>query len=142
MSSLNVLVIDRNEDFYSQCSGILASETTINVNYSSELTALETLCSIPTDVVVIGQGVNQDHKLHLLQLINLRWTTCKVLMVVDNQSETEAVSHLEASAVGFLHREDAEQFLTKALRKIHEGEAWVPRKMVPSLVERFKIVAA
>ena len=142
MSALKTLIIDENSDFLSLCKGALMANSDIQVEFSNEITVLEALYLVLPDVVVMGLSINEQRKSQLLKLINLRWPTCKVLVVVDNQSSTEVVSHLEASAVGFIHLEDTEQFLIKAVTKINEGEAWVPRKLVSSLVERFKVVAA
>ena len=142
MAAIKTLIIDQDKGFQGLCKSALLSDSGIQVELSNELKVLEALYLVLPDVVVMGTSLTEQRKLQLLELIQLTWPACKVLVCVDGQSDSEIVSQLETSAVGFIAHKDIEHFLAKAVTKINEGEAWVSRKIVPSLVERFKKVAA
>jgi len=141
MSKLKTLIIDDNSEFRVSCGQLLTSDLEISVSDCDSRSALESLQSFSPDVVVMGLNLDSEQRLHLLKLIQLRWKSCQVLALADNQSDAETVKQIEASAVGFMNSEDLERLLAKAVKKINQGEAWLPRKMVPSLVERLKLLA-
>jgi len=141
MSTLKALIIDDSDPFRASCAQLLDSDLEISVSDCDGSSAVESLESFSPDVVVMGMNIDDEQRLQLLKLIQLRWEKCQVLALTDSQSDSDAVKQIEASAVGFMNREDLERLLAKAVKKINQGEAWVPRKMVPSLVERLKLLA-
>ena len=141
MPKLKALIIDDNTEFRLSCGQLLLSDLDISVMDCDGDLALEYLESVSPDVVVMGLNIAEQHRLQLLKLIQLRWSECQVLALADNQSNDDAIEQIEASAVGFMNSEDLERLLAKAVKKINEGEAWVPRKLVPSLVERLRVLA-
>jgi len=141
MSKLKALVIDDSREFRRSCDQLLCSDLDISVADCDGDSALERLQSVLPDVVVMGLNIDERHRLQLLKLIQLRWPECQVLALADNQTDDDAVKKIEASAAGFMNSEDLERLLAKAVKKINEGEAWVPRKLVPSLVERLRLLA-
>jgi len=141
MPTLKALIIDDDDQFRAACAQLLASDLEISVSDCDGNMAMEFLESFLPDVVVMGMNIDDEQRLQLLKLIQLRWKKCQVLALADNQSDADAVKQIEASAVGFMNSEDLERLLAKAVKKINQGEAWVPRKMVPSLVERLKLLA-
>jgi len=141
MSTLKVLIIDDKAEFRLACGQLLRTDLDISVMESDGGSSLEQLELVSPDVVVMGLNIDQRHRLQLLKLIQLRWPACQVLALADNQSDEDAVKHIEASAAGFMNSADLERLLAKAVKKLNEGEAWVPRKLVPSLVERLRVLA-
>ena len=141
MPKLKVLIIDDNTEFRLSCGQLLLSDLDISVTDCDGDLALEHLQSVLPDVVVMGLNIAEQHRLQLLKLIQLRWSECQVLALADEQSNDDAIEQIEASAVGFMNSEDLERLLAKAVKKINAGEAWVPRKLVPSLVERLRVLA-
>ena len=141
MTTLKVLIIDDNSEFRHACTQLLRADLDISVTDCDGSSSLEQLQSVSPDVVVMGLNIDEKQRLQLLQLIQLRWPKCQVLALTDNHSDEDAVKQIEASVVGFMNSEDLERLLGKAVKKINNGEAWVPRKLVPSLVERLRALA-
>jgi len=141
MPTLKALIIDDNSEFRASCAQLLKFDLDIEVSDCDGNTALESLEEMTPGVVIMGLNIEDEHRLQLLKLIQLRWSQCQVLTLADNPSDVDAVKQIEASAVGFINSEDLERLLAKAVKKINEGEAWVPRKLVPSLVERLRDIA-
>ncbi len=141
MPTLKALIIDDNTDFRTSCGELLQSDLEIQVSACDGGGAVESLESTSPDVVVMGLNIDEQQRWQLLKLIQLRWAQCQVLTLADNQSDIDAVKQIEACAVGFINSEDLERLLAKAVKKINQGEAWVPRKLVPSLVERLRVIA-
>ena len=141
MPTLKALIIDDKTEFRASCGQLLRKDLEILVTDCDGCSALESLKIVLPDVVVMGINIDEQQRWQLLKLVQLRWPTCQVLTLSDNQSDDDKVKQIEASAVGFMNSEDLERLLAKAVKKINQGEAWVPRKLVPSLVERLRVLA-
>lgn len=137
--ALKTLIIDYDEDFRRLCRNFLSSDLDVSVTDCDETLALEALQADLPDVVIIGPNLKVQHRSQLVKLIGIRWPASQALLLNDHPADAETVNQLGASAVGIMACEDMARFLVKAVKKINEGEAWVPRKFVPSLVERLRV---
>ncbi len=57
-------------------------------------------------------------------------------ILVVTRSALDPLDLLAQGARGYLRPLDLAAFLAKAVRALHEGEAWVPRRMVSRVLER------
>ena len=60
----------------------------------------------------------------------------KVLLLSDGSDQGKILEILSLGASGHLEYGDIERFIVKAIQKIREGEAWIPRSMVTLILER------
>jgi DNA-binding NarL/FixJ family response regulator len=66
----------------------------------------------------------------------------KVIVLTGQSSGAALLDALSHGARGYLTRRRLRAFLPKAVRKVAEGEAWVPRKVLPRIIERLAQLAA
>ena len=66
----------------------------------------------------------------------------KVILLTGRVAEARMLDVLSRGARGYLKWKALRPFLAKAVRLVDAGEAWVPRRMVAKLIERFALVTA
>ena len=88
-------------------------------------------------VILVNLGLSEDED-HAL-LLTLRSECPEVHIVVladDAMNESKIIQALEIGARGYLKYETVELHLSKAVKVVGRGEAWVPRKMLGSIMDR------
>jgi DNA-binding NarL/FixJ family response regulator len=72
----------------------------------------------------------------LLVSLNLANPDGKVILLSDDGDKEQILDLLSLGAPGFLDYSDADRFIIKAIGKVWEGEAWIPRSMVALILDR------
>jgi DNA-binding NarL/FixJ family response regulator len=86
-------------------------------------------------LVNLDMCADEDHAL-LLSLRNECPESHIVLLAHDAVHESKIIQALEIGARGYLKNESVELHLSKAVQVVGRGEAWVPRKMLGSIMDR------
>lgn len=136
-----VLILDNNVAFRDYCQALLAVEKRFLVVEADDSSVLELLPADEPSIVLLGPNLAWQRRSQVLNLLALCWPTCRVILIDEYPGEVDIVNRLGASAVGILGCDDMARFLVKAVHKVYEGEAWVPRKLVNGLVERLRAQA-
>lgn len=85
-------------------------------------------------LVNLNMCADEDYAL----LLSLRCEcpgTIVVLLADDSVQESQIIQALKIGARGYLKSNTAQLHLSKAIRVVSRGEAWLPRKMVGSIME-------
>jgi DNA-binding NarL/FixJ family response regulator len=89
-------------------------------------------------LVNLESGTDEDHAL----LLSLR-CECPdahiVLLTNDSVCESTIIQALEIGARGYLKNETVRFHISRAAQVVSRGEAWVPRKMLGSIMDRMLI---
>jgi len=133
-----VLILDENIAFRRRCREILEPAGSFLVMDGDETGLLELIHADSPSIVLIGPNQDRDKKTDLLGLMSLCWPECRVILIDENPEDRDILDQVGAGAVGYLGCENLDRFLAKAVQKVHEGEAWVPRKMIQGLVGRLR----
>jgi DNA-binding NarL/FixJ family response regulator len=64
----------------------------------------------------------------------------KVILLVDDASHEEILAAISHGAQGYLGTTSLNRYLVKAVRTVHGGETWVPRKIVGHILDRLSYV--
>lgn len=85
----------------------------------------------------LGMGLENDPGF-LIRLALSESPGTRVLVLSDPGRDTDedVIGTLEAGARGFIDETELDRLLVKAVEKVTEGEAWVPRKMVVEILRR------
>lgn len=137
-----VLILDNNSDFIGRCHALLAVEKQFLVVDTDDTGVLALFHSDEPNIVLVGPNIDAARRAQLIGLMSLCWPASRVILLEEVPGEADIVNQLGASTVGVLGFADMERFLVKAVHKVFEGEAWVPRKLVHGLVERLRAQAA
>ena len=79
--------------------------------------------------------------LPLLPILRRSSPDTKVIVLTGQSSVAALLDALSNGAVGYLNRRRLRAFLSKAVRKVADGEAWVPRSVLPKIIERLSQLA-
>jgi DNA-binding NarL/FixJ family response regulator len=72
----------------------------------------------------------------LLPVIRRKSPRTRVLLLSDSTPEALTLEALSHGARGFLDKATLGTYLSRAVRAVNAGEAWVPRKMVAKIMDR------
>ncbi|MDH5190581.1 MAG: hypothetical protein OEW89_04965 [Gammaproteobacteria bacterium] len=67
---------------------------------------------------------------------NLAHPDGKILLLSDRSDNEQILDFLSLGASGFVEYVDIDRFIIKAISKVWEGEAWIPRSMVKLILDR------
>jgi DNA-binding NarL/FixJ family response regulator len=86
-------------------------------------------------LINLDTGADENHAL-LLSLRSVCPESHIVLLADDAVQDAKLIQALEIGVRGYLKYEAIELHLTKAVQVVARGEAWVPRKMLGSIMDR------
>lgn len=138
MADISVVVADLHEARCAQYARLAGKESGISIvaQVASSRELLERVVSAKPDVLVIAVDFCPDDLSAIVHLIREDSPRTHILLVSSQSDEQLLLDALSAGARGYLEAIDLDQYLTKSIRKILDGEAWIPRKMVTPLLER------
>ncbi len=101
------------------------SDLTICGEAGSYKEALESIQRLQPDVAVIDLILRDRSGLDLIRALRQQGVQCPLLVMSMHDEATHAEKSLRAGAQGYVMKEDADEFLVAALRKVLGGEVFV-----------------
>jgi two-component system nitrate/nitrite response regulator NarL len=89
------------------------------------------------DVLLLGLDVFVRHGPALLGMLRVEAPRTKVILLIERASTRQIVDALGHGVRGYLERKTFPRFLVKAVQRVDAGEAWVPRRIVAAILDRF-----
>jgi DNA-binding NarL/FixJ family response regulator len=125
------------------CLRLLAPEKGIRV-LGQARSGLEVLASarLKPRVLLLDLDLSRGGGSALLPALRRKSPGTKVILVAGRASAARILEALCHGARGYLDQKVLRTFLPKAVRTVDAGQAWVPRTMVPRIVERLARLAA
>ena len=94
--------------------------------------------SLKPNVLLLDLGMfDGDARTTLLPVIRRRSPDTRVLLLTERAREARTIDALCSGARGYLEKRALGTYLSRAVRAVDAGEAWVPRKMVATIIDRF-----
>lgn len=136
MSAITVVVADEERERRAACLRLLASEKGIRV-IAEAGSAAETLntARLAPRILLLDSRLAMGRGVVLLPIFRRSSPDTKVIVLTGQSSGAALLEALCQGAHGYLNRRLLRAFLPKAVRKVDEGEPWVPRKMLPRIIE-------
>jgi DNA-binding NarL/FixJ family response regulator len=143
MSQITVVVADEEKERRAACLRLLEPEPGIRVVAEAANTA-ETLGSaqFAPRILLLDAKLAMGRGLPLLPILRRNSPETRVIVLTGQSSKAALLDAISHGALGYLNRRRLRAFLTKAVRKVADGEAWVPRSVLPSIIERLVQLAA
>lgn len=88
------------------------------------------------DMIVLEHGAQNVDVDMLCHVLNKRHPYARSLILVEQKPTFEMLQNSGFKARGYLTPEQW-PMLEKAIRVVHDGEAWLPRKLVTDMLNRF-----
>lgn len=145
MRDINVVVVERASLVGGGCSSLLEGCSGIRV--LAALASDDAACNIEAwkpDVVLIelaASGGRIGGALDDVRDVCRSMADARVIVAYEDIDGNELLDCLLAGAKGCIHWSMLPSHLEKAVRVVHQGEAWVSRRMVADLIDRFCRIA-
>ena len=132
-----VLIADFEKAGRATCQRLLQPEKKIKVvgEARSGLEAMTAAAKLKPRVLLLdpsvaGEGVS------LVSTILEKSPKTRIILLSERASDADILDALSQGALGYLAKPALPTYLTKAVRAVAAGEAWVPRRMVGRLIDQ------
>ena len=134
--AISVVVADPEKERRAACLRRLSPEAGIRV-IAEASTPAEALgaARLAPRILLIDASLASGRGLVLLQLFRRRSPGTRIIVLTGQTSRAALLDAIAHGAYGCLNRRQIRAFLPKAVRKVDQGEPWVSRKMVPSIID-------
>ena len=99
--------------------------------------ALERAASTRPDVIILDLLLGDDDGLAFLPELCQASPNSRVLVLTGVQNPDAHRRAIRRGAMGIVLKEHAADQLLKAIMKVHEGEVWIERSMIGSMIQEF-----
>ena len=137
MSSITVLIADDQQKNRTTCLDLLRYEKKIHVvgEARNGLEALTGVTKLKPHILLLNFNLLKGKRIPFLQTLRLRSPKTKVILLTRRARETIILKALSYGVRGYLRESLLTTFLPKMVHVVNSGEAWVPRKMVPKIID-------
>ena len=145
MSVLKVVIASGEAGRRDECRRLLAQEGRVWVveTAGDGAEAVVSVVRVQPEVVLLDLDLTlDDGPGFIIGLILDKNPGSRVLALSSAHPQELILDALAGGAIGCLEWKDRERLLEKAVWKVHEGEAWVPRKLVTHILERLAVLSA
>jgi two-component system nitrate/nitrite response regulator NarL len=134
---VRVLLVDDHALFREGVARFLAVEPDLEMaaHCGSVDEALAVVGDTPVDVVLLDFDLGQEKGTQFLVSARGRGFRGKTLIVTAGLSDTEVTELLRLGVAGIFLKHNSPAMLTKAIRKVMEGEAWLDQRYLRVLVD-------
>jgi len=139
-SEITLIIADTDDSRREQSRQRLEGEVLIRLQAESTrpeelLDYFKTLSTGP-DVLLMHVNFCGDSLPLMVRSIVCSNPETNIIILSDSQDDARILDAIAAGARGHLKLSELEQFLPKAVQKVFEGEAWIPRRMVNIILGR------
>jgi DNA-binding NarL/FixJ family response regulator len=138
MSRITVVIAEEEKERLTTLHRVLSADRGIRV-IAEAFTASETLgfARLAPRILLVDSKIALSHGL-VLPMFRRSSPNTRVIVLTGQNSGTALLDALAQGAHGVLNRRLLRAFLIKAIRRVAEGETWVPRRMIPKVMESLK----
>src|SRR5207249_7549532 len=138
MPLTTVLIADLEKASRAACRRILQPEKKIKVvgEARSGLEALTAAATLKPRVLLLDPRVGEGARGVLVATILEKSPKTRIILLSERASAADILDGLSQGALGSLAKHGRSAYLTKAVRTVAAGGAWVPRMMVGRLLNR------
>lgn len=139
--AIRIVIVDNLTMIRAGFRLIIANQTDLELvaEAGNLLEALQSIEATKPDIVllVLSQEGDLDIK-SIPQIVNAAQKG-RVILITRSTSHDLYIQALQYGVVGVVLKTQSPEVLIKAIRKVHEGEAWIERSLVASLLTQFSI---
>ena len=133
---INIVIISHNAEAEML---LLANQTEMQVSHIVPSTIgqiVQQVADVEPDIIVVNHGLDNVSADILCHFLNDQCPDARSIMQIETQPSFEMLENSGFKVRGFLTADQA-PLLAKAIRVVHDGEAWIPRKLVADMLNRF-----
>jgi len=118
---------------------LLAQHTEMKMSHSVPATleqVVQQVADLALNIIVIDHELDNISADILCHFLNKKCPDARSIMLIEAQPSFEMLENTGFKVQGFLTTEQR-PLLAKAIRVVHDGEAWLPRKLVTEMLNQF-----
>ncbi len=133
-----VLIADFEKAGRATCQRLLQPEKKIKVvgEARSGLEAMTAAAKLKPRVLLLDPSGVEGEGVCLVSTILEKSPKTRIILLSERASDADILDALSQGALGYLTKPALSTYLTKAVRAVAAGEAWVPRRMVGRLIDQ------
>ena len=135
---ISIVIADRGKAGRAASRRLLEPEQGIRVvgEARSGLEAVTAAEKLKPSILLLDLGLVDGDSTPLLPVIRHKSPRTRVLLLSDSVPDSRTLDALSHGARGYLDKATLGTYLSRAVRAVNAGEAWVPRKMVANIIAR------
>jgi len=135
---ISVFVIDQCKPRRARSVRLLRAQYDMRIIGESDRSAdcLNVISKLKPNVVLLDLDAPRQNSHKLLPSVRQESPHTKVVLLTRHGSQGRVLESLSFGAVGWIKDRCLISHLTQAIRKVHAGEAWLPRSLVSKVLER------
>jgi DNA-binding NarL/FixJ family response regulator len=106
--------------------------------YDDDVKALVAVENIKPSVILLEYDLEETNTELYIRSLLIESPQSKIILLGKSVSDEIILDCLMIGIYGYLDSKDAEQFLNKAILSVGQGQAWVSRRLVGLLMEKFR----
>ena len=132
MNRMRLLLLDDHTLFREGLSRLLASEPDFEIvgSCGTAAEALEVLNQTPVDIVLLDFDLGEEHASQFISSVRREGFEGKILMVTAGMNANESSIAIRLGASGIFLKQNSPATLTRVIRMVASGEAWVDEKVI------------
>lgn len=133
---INIVIISHNAQAEML---LLADQAEMQVSHIVPSTieqVVQQVIDVDPNIIIINHGLDNVSADILCHFLNMKCPDARCIMLIESQPSFEMLENSGFKVRGFLTA-DQRPLLAKAIRVVHDGEAWLPRKLVADMLNRF-----
>jgi len=129
---MRLLLLDDHTLFREGLSRLLASEPDFEIvgSCGTAAEALEVLNQTPVDIVLLDFDLGEEHASQFISSVRREGFEGKILMVTAGMNANESSIAIRLGASGIFLKQNSPATLTRVIRMVASGEAWVDEKVI------------
>ena len=138
MPLTTVLIADFEKAGRATCRRLLQPEKKIKVvgEARSGLEAMTAAAKLKPRVLLLDPSVVEGKGVSLVSTILEKSPKTRIILLSEHASDADILDGLSQGALGYLTKPVLPTYLTKAVRAVAAGQAWVTRRMVGRLIDQ------
>ena len=138
MPPISVVIADREKACRAACLRLLQPEKRVQVvaEARSSMEVIAAAVMFKPRILLLDLSLSREKGVALLPALRQKSPRTKVILLIGRASEARILEALSHGVQGYLEKKVLRAFLPKAVRVVDAGEAWVPREMVPKIIDR------
>jgi DNA-binding NarL/FixJ family response regulator len=133
-----VLIADFEKAGRATCQRLLLPEKKIKVVGEARcgLEAMTAAAKLKPRVLLLDPSGLEGEGVSLVSTLLEKSPKTRIILLSERASDADILDALSQGALGYLAKPALTTYLTKAVRAVAAGEAWVPRRMVGKLIDQ------
>lgn len=136
---IRVMIVDDHAVIRAGLRMLIEHDRTMNVvaMAGTRAEALGLAASTKPDIIILDLILGEDDGLTFLPDLCQMSPTSRVVVLTGVQNPDSHRQAIRRGAMGIVLKEHAADLLLRAIRKVHEGEVWIDRSMIGSVIQDF-----